>query len=112
MGDAVQWAVAIVALLSLGVSAASFWLSRGRDEKETAAKADTAHMIATTALAKAEMATAALTDARIEFAREYASTNDLAAAENRITSSMDNMHREFVRLTERLDRIIEGFKKT
>jgi len=50
-----------------------------------------------------------LVEARIEFARDYASHKDLAAAEVRYAAALDSLRTELRGMNERLDRIIERF---
>ena len=61
------------------------------------------------ALAKAEIVSAQLAETRIEFARDYASHKDLAAAEVRYAAALDSLRTELRGMNERLDRIIERF---
>ena len=70
-------------------------MNRGRAEAE--------------ACAKAELVAGQLADARIEFARDYASHKDLAAAEMRYATALDSLRTELRGMNERLDRIIEKF---
>jgi hypothetical protein len=60
-------------------------------------------------LAKAEIVAEQLAEARIEFARDYASHKDLATAEVRYAASLDSLRTELRGMNERLDRIIERF---
>jgi hypothetical protein len=50
-------------------------------------------------------------DARLEFARDYASHKDLAVAETRFAVAFDNLRTELRGTNERLDRLIEGQAK-
>jgi hypothetical protein len=50
-----------------------------------------------------------LAEARIEFARDYASHKDLAAAKVRYAAALDNLRTELRGMNERLDCIIERF---
>src|SRR5436309_15225186 len=62
-------------------------MNRGKAEADALAKADTASATAHAALAKAEIVAEQLAEARIEFARDYASHKDMAAAEMRYAGS-------------------------
>jgi hypothetical protein len=89
------------------IAIVTFWFSRGRAEAESYAKAESASAIATSALAKTDLLAAALGEARLEFARDYASHKDLAAAEFRYAGALDSLRSEIRGMNERLDRIIE-----
>ena len=91
------------------VAIGSFWMNRGKAEAEALAKADAAAAAAHAALAKAEVVAGQLAEARIEFARDYASHKDLAAAEVRYAALLDSLRTELRGMNERLDRIIERF---
>jgi hypothetical protein len=102
------WGALIAASGSL-VAIVTFWMNRGKAEADALAKADAASATAHAALAKAEAVSAGLAEARIEFARDYASHKDLAAAEVRYAAALDSLRTELRGLNERLDRIIERF---
>jgi hypothetical protein len=108
MQDVLTWGALIAASGSL-VAIITFWMNRGKAEAEAAAKADAAAATARTALAKAELVAEQLADARIEFARDYASHKDLAAADMRYANALDSLRTELRGVNERLDRIIERF---
>jgi hypothetical protein len=91
------------------VAIVTFWMNRGKAEADALAKADAANATAHAALAKAEAVSAGLAEARIEFARDYASHKDLAAAEVRYAAALDSLRTELRGMNERLDRIIERF---
>lgn len=113
-------------VLSLGALAGSigsiiavvtYWMNRGKAEAETRAAATAAQATATsaqglaqTAIARAELVTAQLSEARIEFARDYASHKDLAAAENRSAATMDAIRTELRGMNDRLDRVIDSYR--
>jgi hypothetical protein len=113
MEGLVSW----VALFGAGgtiIALITFWLNRGRAEVEGLAEAKLAreeakgaHSVATTALAKVELLTAQLNEARLEFAREYVNHKDLAASETRLATAIDGLKTEFRGLNERLDRMLE-----
>lgn len=108
MTEMLSW----VALLGSGGSLAAtvtFWFSRGKAEAEAAAKADGAAATASAALARAELVSAQLAEARVEYARDYASHKDLAAAEMRFAAALDSLKTELRGMNGRLDRIIENF---
>jgi hypothetical protein len=67
--------------------------------------------MATAALGKAEMTSSMLVETRVEFARDYARHKDLAAAEVRYATALDNLRSELRGVNERLDRIIEKYTK-
>jgi|SRR5882672_514720 hypothetical protein len=102
------WGALIAAAGSL-VAIVTFWMNRGKAEADALAKADAASATAHAALAKAEAVSAGLAEARIEFARDYASHKDLAAAEVRYAAALDSLRTELRGMNERLDRIIERF---
>jgi hypothetical protein len=104
------WGALIAAGGSL-IAIITFWMNRGKAEAEASAKAEAAASAATTALAKAELVAMQLADARIEFARDYASHKDLAAAEVRYASALDSLRSELRGMNERLDRIIDRFSQ-
>lgn len=108
MSDILTWGALIAASGSL-VAIVTFWMNRGKAEAEAFAKADAAAATANAALAKAEFISGQLAEARIEFARDYASHKDLAAAEVRYAASLDSLRTELRGMNERLDRIIERF---
>ncbi len=108
MQDVLTWGALIAASGSL-VAIVTFWMNRGKAEAEASAKADAATSAATAALAKAELVSGQLADARIEFARDYASHKDLAAADMRYAAALDSLRTELRGMNERLDRIIEKF---
>jgi len=62
------------------------------------------------ALAKADLVAAQLAEARIGFARDYASHKDLAAAEVRYATALDSLRSELRGMNERLDRIIDRLR--
>ena len=86
-------------------------MNRGKAEADALAKADGAHSIAVTALAKADHVATQLAEARIEFARDYASHKDLATAEVRYATALDSLRSELRGMNERLDRIIDRFSQ-
>ena len=102
------WGALIAASGSL-VAIVTFWMNRGKAEADALAKADAASATAHAALAKAEIVSAQLAETRIEFARDYASHKDLAAAEVRYAAALDSLRTELRGMNERLDRIIERF---
>ena len=108
MADILTWGALIAAAGSLA-AIVTFWMNRGKAEAEACAKADAATAAATAALAKAELVAGQLADARIEFARDYASHKDLAAADMRYAAALDSLRTELRGMNERLDRIIEKF---
>lgn len=117
MNEALTWASLIGAAGSIaGVIA--FWFARGKAEADAlaaAAAAQTtaaaAQTLAHTAIAKVELVTAQLADTRVEFARDYASHKDLAAAENRSAENMNAIRTELHGMNNRLDRVIEGQRR-
>lgn len=108
MPDVLTWGVLIAAGGSI-IAIVTFWMNRGKAEAEASAKADAAVGTANVALAKAELVSRQLAEARIEFARDYASHKDLAAAEMRYATALDSLRTELRGMNERLDRIIERF---
>ena len=108
MADILTWGALIAAAGSLA-AIVTFWMNRGKAEAEASANAAAAGVTARTALAKVELVSEQLAEARIEFARDYASHKDLAAAEVRYATSLDSLRTELRGMNERLDRIIERF---
>lgn len=108
MNDVLTWGALIAAGGSI-VAIITFWLNRGKAEAETAAKADSAHQMATVALAKAEFVGLQLNDTRLEFVRDYATHKDLTDSETRYATAIDGLRVELRGMNDRLDRIIEGF---
>jgi hypothetical protein len=68
--------------------------ARGRAEAEAIAKAEAADAKASTAFARAELVAAQLAEARVEFARDYATHKDVAAAELRFATALDSLRVE------------------
>lgn len=107
----------------------TFWMNRGKAEADAIATAEAAKSMAASksaesmatalaaqglaqaAIARAELVTAQLAEARIEFARDYASHKDLAAAENRSAITMDAIRTELRGMNDRLDRVIDSYRK-
>jgi hypothetical protein len=87
MQDLLTWGALIAASGSI-IAIITFWMNRGKAEAEASTKADAAAARATAALAKAELVSAQLAEARIEFARDYASHKDLGAAEMRYAAAL------------------------
>ena len=110
MQDALTWGALIAASGSI-IAIITFWMNRGKAEAEASTKADAATAMATAALAKTEFVSAQLAEARIEFARDYASHKDLAAAEVRYAAALDSLRTELRGMNERLDRIIDRFSQ-
>ena len=108
MQEVLTWGALIGAGGSV-IAIITFWFSRGKAEAEAIAKAETAQTMAAAALDKAELVSSQLAEARIEFARDYASHKDLAAAEMRFAAALDSLRTELRGMNERLDRIIERF---
>lgn len=109
MTDALSWG-ALIAASGAIVTIISFWINRGRAEAEALALAKNASDNALAALAKTSLLSEQLAEARIEFARDYASHKDLAAAEVRFANALDNLRTELRGMNDRLDRMIENFK--
>jgi hypothetical protein len=108
MNEILTWTALLGAGGSL-LATVTFWFSRGKAEAEVAGKAEAAATTAATALARGELVSAQLAEARVEFARDYASHKDLAAAEMRFAASLDSLKAELRGMNARLDRIIENF---
>jgi hypothetical protein len=100
-----------VALFAAGgtlLALITFWVARGRAEALAIAKAEAAEVKASTAYARAELVAAQLSEARIEFARDYATHKDVAAAEVRFAAALDSLRVELRGMNTRLDRIIDN----
>jgi hypothetical protein len=100
-----------VALFAAGgtvLALITFWVARGRAEALAIAKAEAAEAKASTAYARAELVAAQLAE-RIEFARDYATHKDVAAAEVRFAAALDSLRAELRGMNNRLDRIIDNF---
>jgi hypothetical protein len=108
--EILTWGALIAASGSV-IAIITFWMNRGKAEGEALLKAESAQVAAGAALAKAEFIATQLADARVEFARDYASHKDLAAAETRFAVAFDNLRTELRGTNERLDRLIEGQAK-
>jgi hypothetical protein len=108
MQDLLTWGALIAAGGSI-VAIVSFWMNRGRAEAEALATARAAETKASTAFARAELVGAQLAEARIEFARDYATNKDVAAAEVRYAAALDSLRLEMRGLNQRLDRIIDNY---
>ena len=96
------------ALITAGGSIAAivtFWMNRGEAED----RITTAMTAAVAAGAKADLFGAQLAEARIEFARDYATHKDLIASETRYAAAADGLRVELRGMNDRLDRIIENF---
>lgn len=98
---------ALIASLGSVVAIVTYWMNRGKAE----ARVEMAIASASAACAKVDFLSLQLSDARIEFASDYASHKDLAASEARYATAIDGMRAELRGVNERLDRIIEGFGK-
>lgn len=91
------------------IAIVTFWMNRGKAEAESLAKAEGAHSISLAALAKVDLLSVQLSEARIEFARDYASHADLAAADVRYAAALDSLRTELRGMNQRLDRILDRF---
>ena len=103
--DIASWSALAVAGIG-GIITATFWLRIG----SRLGRADSAMRIAETAIAKADLVSAQLTDAKIDFAEKlggYVTDKDLAAAEGRIANSLDGLRGDVRGMNDRLDRIFE-----
>jgi hypothetical protein len=110
MQDILNWGALIGAAGSI-IAIVTFWMNRGKAEADALARSDGAYSAAANALAKAERVAAQIAEARIEFARDYASHKDLAAAEVRYATELDSLRSELRGMNERLDRIIDRFSQ-
>ena len=108
MQDLLTWGALIAAGGSI-IAIITFWMNRGKAEAEAAARAEAAAAHAAAATDKVDRLSAELAEARIEFARDYASQKDLAAAEMRFAAALESLRTELRGMNERLDRIIESF---
>ena len=106
MQELLSWGALVGASGSL-IAIVSFWMNRGKAEADAHAKAEGAYSVASAALTKADLVAAQLAEARIGFARDYASHKDLAAAEVRYATALDSLRSELRGMNERLDRIID-----
>jgi thioredoxin-like negative regulator of GroEL len=113
VNDVLTWGALIAAGGSI-TAVVTFWLNRGKAEAEATAraeaaalKADGALQMASTAISKVNALTAQLSEARIEFARDYASHHDLAESEARYAAALEGLRTELRGMNARLDRIIE-----
>src|SRR6266403_1010010 len=101
MQEILTWGALIGAGGSV-IAIITFWMNRGKAEADTLAKAETASQMAAAALARSELVSSQLAEARIEFARDYASHKDLAAAEMRFATALDSLRTELRGMNERL----------
>jgi hypothetical protein len=106
MQDILSWGALIGAGGSI-IAIVTFWMNRGKAEADAFTKAAGAQSMAASAMAKVETMAGQLAEARIEFARDYASHRDLAAAEVRYATALDSLRTELRGMNERLDRIID-----
>lgn len=90
LNDALTWGAVIASLGSIGTTVKIIVSMGARLQK-----ADAAERIASAALAKVEMLSSDLTTHKLQAAREYATTIDLADAEKRFTAAVDGMREDF-----------------
>lgn len=107
-GQVITWSALITAALAL-TGMITFWHTRGKAEAEALTKAVEAAAAAERAAKLAAATAVQLTDARIEFARDYATHRDMMASENRTADAINTLRTE-VRsdmrvIMDRLDRI-------
>jgi hypothetical protein len=102
MTDYLTWGTLIAAGASL-LAWVKFWIDVGSDRQ----RISNAEREATAAAAKAELIAADLAKFKIEAAREFASSADLAEAERRFASAIEGLALRFDRMAERLDRVLE-----
>lgn len=105
-GEALTWGALITSSGAL-IAIAVFWMNRGKAEAEAKAAAFNAQTVASTAIAKCELLSRELAEARVEFARDYVSNKDLAAAEIRFANAVDDLRGELRGLNRRLDRVLD-----
>lgn len=103
----VTWTALISACMAL-VGLATFYIARGKAEQESLQKATEAKESAERAERLAQSLSTHLTEARIEFARDYATHRDMMASENRTADTINTMRTEIRSdmrvIMDRLDR--------
>lgn len=111
MPEVVTWAAMFTATVAI-IALITFWVNRGKVEGELEQKASNALNAAVAASAKAELLSQQLNEVRVEFAKEmkeYATHKDVAAAENRMATTMDGVRQEMRGLNQRFDRLFDRF---
>jgi signal transduction protein with GAF and PtsI domain len=96
MSEIVAYAAAFGAAVSI-ISIIKFWMDIGAMKRD-----------ATIALSKAEGIGQALSDFKALVARDYASTQALAASETRLATAIEGMRSDFREMTGRIDRILSA----
>ena len=88
----------------------TFWINRGKAEGEMHAKVNAAQSELAVVSAKVDLVSSQLAEARIDFATNYATHKDLAAAEVCYATALEGLRGELRGMNDRLDRIIDGYK--
>jgi hypothetical protein len=73
--------------------------------------AESAYQLASAAVAKAELFHQQFNDYKVEAARDFVTSKDLAHAETRMTVAVESMRVEVRGMNERLDRLLEAAMK-
>lgn len=105
MGEVLTWGALIVAGASL-LAWVKFWMDIGADRQQV----KNVNALATATMAKVEILSSNLAEFKIEAARDFASSNDLAEAERRFASAVDSLGARFDRMAERLDRVLDSIR--
>jgi hypothetical protein len=103
MSDFLTWGTLIAAGASL-LAWVKFWVDLGSDRQ----RIKSAEAMATAAMARAELANAALGEFKERAAREFASNNDLIEAERRFADAVNALGSRFDRMADRLDRVLDS----
>lgn len=114
MDQVITWAALFAAGATI-IALITFWVNRGKVEGELETKANNAAVTASTAIAKAELVAQALSEVRVDIAeklQQYATHRDLAAAEVRLSQSMDGLRSELRGVNQRLDRLLDRNSKS
>lgn len=114
MGDVLTWGALFAAIGAL-LGIIGFWVQRGIAEGKMQAQieglqddVDSARSAATLAGAEAKMVGSQLAEARLEIAKNFATQAGLLAVESRFADALEGLRREMSKITDRLDRILEG----
>jgi hypothetical protein len=105
MGEVLTWGAVITAAASI-LAWINFWMSAGADRQ----RITNVEALATATMAKAEILSSNLAEFKIEAARDFASSSDLAGAERRFASAVDSLGVRFDRMAERLDRVLDSIR--
>lgn len=98
---------ALVASGASIVAIITFWMKLGG----RLASGESAMALANILVGKIELIRADFNDYKVEAAKDFVTSKELAHAENRMSDSVDSMRGEVREMNLRLDRLIEGILK-